>query len=390
MSIPPLRVWLLLVGLGVVVNVQANENNTVEEATAPALSVPSTEPVASPVLAEPGDVVTNLETVPLQESQLAVVEQLPEQAWLQRLRQGLLRPQYQHMTQLIQSLDEKAQAFCAAPDENWLEQVREQWLATISRWASLSVAAPTPEWAQVSPQLWTPLAARALDRYWDKRETLSPAMVSQWSPGEKGLAALEGLLFAPRRPVSEQLRLFADPQRCVALVAITGALLLDTAPLLKHLDTDVVSIPVDSNAANVEVLRQWQYTLTALRQWRQQFLLTPLQQRQEDRVSTPFDRSNATLAVLDAALDGFGTLWLGNGQVEGLRAWLVLQHPGLAQTISQQYDEVRASAQALNPSLEESLLQQPRKVQRLITELKRLESLVGMPLLQALGLKPVL
>ena len=391
-----------LLALSAVFSVQANEltatpNAEIVNTADPILLIPASDvptvshsPINTESIPEAAD-TSRLETVPLQEeNKLDQAELPPEQAWLQRLQAGLLRPQYQHLTQAIRGLDEKAQAFCAAPDENWLEQVREQWRVVLSRWASLSVAPMLTVWESVAPQLWTPLSPRALERYWDKNP-LSPAMVSQAPATEKGLAAVEALLFAANRPAAEQVRLFADPQRCIALTALTGALVLDSAPLLNMLENQTIqTIPSENTPVSSRVLHQWQQTLTALRQWRQDYLLVPLQQRQSDRVLTPLARSDASLLALEAALDGIGTLWLGNGKTEGLRAWLVLQHPGLAQAITQQYDEVRASAQALMPSLDENLLQQPRKVQRLATELKRLENLLDQPLIQALGLKPVL
>lgn len=137
-----------LLALSAVFSVQANEltatpNAEIVNTADPMLLTPASDvptvshsPINTESIPEAAD-TSRLETVPLQEeNKLDQAELPPEQAWLQRLQAGLLRPQYQHLTQAIRGLDEKAQAFCAAPDENWLEQVREQWRVVLCALAS--------------------------------------------------------------------------------------------------------------------------------------------------------------------------------------------------------------------------------------------------------------
>lgn len=330
---------------------------------------------------------------------LAACKQGPEPAQVsQKLAQGVLLPSYQNWQQANQQLAQSAESFCQNTQD--LTNARQSFLAAQREWARLQpvlvghLAEGNRAW-QV--QFWPDkknLVQRQVESLLNRQQPLTQADLDKASVVVQGLSAYEYVLFDASIDLNQPE---SKSRYCPLLTGIAHhqqTLANDTLAAWQKADGMVSQLSqfpnarfADGQEALAEILRTQVNGLDTLKKK----LGAPLG-RQNKGVAQPYQaeawRSQASLSLLNAHLEGAEKLWHGAHQ-DGIRSLLGAEHRQLAGQIDQAFLAVRDQLASLQQPLV-TLLESENGRQQLDALYQRLDSLqrlLGGPLASALNVQ---
>lgn len=268
-------------------------------------------------------------------------------------------PAYSQWQDSTQQLSLTTQAYCEGKAR--LEEARQQFILTQSAWASLQAMLIGPlsdanRLLQV--EFWPDrknLIAHQVEALVQSTPLPDLSHVQKGSLVTQGLSAYEYLLFDPAVSLSDPQR---QPGYCALAMAIsnhqqqlaTKALSEWQEPNL-GLAQQLGHFPNNRYASATEALAELLRTQVSALDGLKKKLGLPMG-RPGQGIPQPYQaqawRSNSSLLMLEASLEGAEQLWHGTGD-NGLRHLLDKEHQGLAKRIDQSYGQIGEQLQRIKP-----------------------------------------
>lgn len=325
-----------------------------------------------------------------------------EQRVLEDLAYQVIVPRYELVAAELSALDESLTALCAGPSSEGLAAARGQWRSAREAWlrSAASWFGPVTERRSRGLIAWPVTEPERIEALLESGRPLGPFEVRETlSSSQRGLGAIEYLIFDAADDGGALDRLTASTPRCAFLVAL-GRVAADEAEAVRSrwsgddgeasyadVMTGAAKVSITTEAAVADVVRTSIFQLRTLGDMQLGTALG-ITGAEPDPTLLGAGPGQATAAGLHTQVLGMRDLYLGSGAGEDLGVSALVRDLGedADERARAVFDAALAALEALEEPLPETIEADPAAARAAYDRLKELQRVIETEVVSLLGI----